>query len=95
MPLLNEFQLAFCQATDRYIRLLATAGSGKTMFGSALREDFSPEGDVDIHISFPPEFDHTKAEWRDIIWTFDDAQLTTGYPISDNFKENTISRSRR
>lgn len=67
MPLLNESQLSFCQATDQYIRLLAPAGSGKTLFGSVLREDFSPEGDVDIHISFPLEFNHTWAEWLDMI----------------------------
>jgi uncharacterized protein len=37
------------------------------IFGSALREDFSPKSDVDVLISFEPDIPWSLFEWVDMI----------------------------
>jgi len=38
-----------------------------SIFGSALREDFQPESDVDILISFEPDIPWSLFDWVDMI----------------------------
>ena len=38
-----------------------------SLFGSVLREDFNPESDVDILISFDPEIPWSLFDWIDMI----------------------------
>lgn len=38
-----------------------------SIFGSALREDFSPKSDVDVLISFEPDIPWSLFEWVDMI----------------------------
>jgi uncharacterized protein len=38
-----------------------------SLFGSVLREDFGPDSDVDVLISFAPEIPWTLFDWMDMI----------------------------
>ena len=38
-----------------------------SLFGSVLREDFGPESDVDVLISFEPEIPWSLFDWMDMI----------------------------
>ena len=38
-----------------------------SLFGSVLREDFSPESDVDVLISFEPDIPWSLFDWMDMI----------------------------
>jgi hypothetical protein len=38
-----------------------------SIFGSALRDDFSPRSDVDVLISFEPDFPWSLFDWIDMI----------------------------
>ena len=38
-----------------------------SVFGSALREDFGPESDVDVLVSFEPDIPWSLYEWVDMI----------------------------
>ena len=38
-----------------------------SIFGSALREDFSPKSDVDVLISFEPDIPWSLFDWVDMI----------------------------
>ena len=38
-----------------------------SLFGSVLRDDFTPSSDVDVLVSFEPEAHRTYGEWPDMI----------------------------
>jgi predicted nucleotidyltransferase len=38
-----------------------------SLFGSVLREDFAPESDIDVLISFEPEIPWSLFDWMDMI----------------------------
>lgn len=71
-----------------------------SLFGSALREDFTPDSDVDVLVSFEPDIPWSLYDWMDMIEELQEifqrkVDLVEKSGLRNPFRRNEILARRR